>query len=117
MTHFTYMLIDAWQAKKLLSKHQLLAVILSAIAHDVDHPGNANQFEINAQSELSMMYKVQAVLESHHCATTFQVLRRGKNNFLAGKDVLWRGERGSSVRAKDPYTSFCCALIHPRSQI
>ena len=25
---------------------------------------------------------VQAVLESHHCATMFQILRRAKNNFL-----------------------------------
>jgi hypothetical protein len=81
------MLIDAWNAKRLLARHQLLAVILSAIAHDVDHPGNANQFEINAQSQLSVMYKVQAVLESHHCATTFQVLRRSKNNFLTGACV------------------------------
>jgi len=54
----------------------VLSVVLSAIAHDVDHPGNANQFEINSQSDLAMMYKVQAVLESHHCATTFQVPTR-----------------------------------------
>ena len=32
-------------------------MILSSVAHDVDHPGNANQFEINSQSDMSLMYK------------------------------------------------------------
>jgi len=68
---------------------QLMAVIVSAVTHDVDHPGNTNLYEINSESMLAMLYNDHAVLENHHCATAFQIMRRPANNIMKdlGKPV------------------------------
>jgi hypothetical protein len=46
-------------------------LIISAAAHDVDHPGNNNLLEIKTKSKLATLYNDQSVLESHHAATFF----------------------------------------------
>ena len=78
------MLINATNAVKYLSPQQLFGVVLSAVVHDVDHPGNTNMFEINSQSYLSLLYNDQSVLESHHCSTAFQLMRKPSSNILSG---------------------------------
>ena len=84
VTQFSYMLINATNAVKYLSPQQLFGVVLSAVVHDVDHPGNTNMFEINSQSYLSLLYNDQSVLESHHCSTAFQLMRKPSSNILSG---------------------------------
>ena len=51
-------------------------MFVAALCHDIDHPGHTNAFEINISSELAIMYSDDCVLEHHHAATTFRVLRR-----------------------------------------
>lgn len=41
----------------------LAAIFIAAAAHDVDHPGNNNLFEIKTKSKLAILYNDQAVLE------------------------------------------------------
>lgn len=82
VTHFTYMLLNATNAKENLKQHQLFAILLSAFVHDVDHPGNTNLFEINSNSHLAYLYNDQAVLENHHCATTFKIMRKDSMRIL-----------------------------------
>ena len=52
-------------------------MFVAALCHDIDHPGHTNAFEINISSELAIMYSDDCVLEHHHAATTFRVLRGG----------------------------------------
>ena len=52
-------------------------MFVAALCHDIDHPGHTNAFEINISSELAIMYSDDSVLEHHHAATTFRVLRGG----------------------------------------
>lgn len=52
-----------------------MALLLSAIVHDIDHPGHNNDYEIKLGSTLSILYNDQSVLENHHCALTFQLMR------------------------------------------
>lgn len=86
VTQFAYMLIHATNADKYLSPKQLFGVILSAVVHDVDHPGNTNMFEINSQSSLALLYNDQSVLENHHCSTAFQLMRKPTSNIFAQLD-------------------------------
>eukprot|EP00599_Poterioochromonas_sp_BG-1_P011610 CAMPEP_0173155560 /NCGR_PEP_ID=MMETSP1105-20130129/14176_1 /TAXON_ID=2985 /ORGANISM="Ochromonas sp., Strain BG-1" /LENGTH=1172 /DNA_ID=CAMNT_0014072005 /DNA_START=603 /DNA_END=4121 /DNA_ORIENTATION=- len=76
VTHFTFMLIRASEAPKYLKPHLVFAILLGAVVHDVDHPGNTNLFEINSQSDLAIRYNDQSVLENHHCSTAFRLMRK-----------------------------------------
>ena len=73
-----------------LTQIEMLCLLVSAIAHDVDHPGTDNDFEINTFSDLSLTYNDISVLENHHAATCFRVARSGKDcdvfDFLAKGD-------------------------------
>jgi hypothetical protein len=77
VTHFIFMLMRETGARSIL-KNDLLyfSMLLSAIVHDVDHPGNTNLFEIHSGSEWALLYNDTAVLEHHHCATAYQLMRK-----------------------------------------
>jgi len=60
----------------------VLGLLLAALCHDVDHPGNNNGFEIQADTELARIYAYDSVLERHHCATALRVLHNDKLNVL-----------------------------------
>lgn len=52
--------------------------LISAAAHDVDHPGRSSAFLSNSDNGLAVLYNDVSVLESHHAALTFK-LTLGKN--------------------------------------
>jgi len=61
----------ATDAMRKLNSIDMAALFISSAAHDVDHPGNNNIYEIKTKSKLATLYNDQAVLENHHCATLF----------------------------------------------
>jgi high affinity cGMP-specific 3',5'-cyclic phosphodiesterase 9 len=52
------------------------------IIHDIDHPGFNNAYQINAKTELALIYNDQSPLENHHCAVGFTVLRNPDCNIF-----------------------------------
>ncbi|KAA0151720.1 hypothetical protein FNF29_04405 [Cafeteria roenbergensis] len=69
-------------ASRLMSEVDRLALILGCAAHDVEHPGWNNAFEVATMSPLAIRYNDQSVLENHHAATMFRILD------VDGTDVL-----------------------------
>uniref|UniRef100_A0A8C1S7T2 Phosphodiesterase n=1 Tax=Cyprinus carpio TaxID=7962 RepID=A0A8C1S7T2_CYPCA len=54
---------------------EILAAMFASAIHDVDHPGVSNQFLVNTNSELALMYNDSSVLENHHLAVGFKLLQ------------------------------------------
>lgn len=47
--------------------------LVSAAAHDIDHPGRSSAFLCNSNSSLAVLYNDVCVLESHHAALMFRL--------------------------------------------
>jgi len=75
---------DAWSG---------LALVLSAIIHDMGHDGRSNTFHVNVQDQLALTYNDQSVLENFHVSQAFKLLLNDpETNPLEGfpKDMLAR---------------------------
>jgi 3',5'-cyclic-nucleotide phosphodiesterase len=61
---------------KLLRPFDALTLLITAIGHDVGHPGVNNAFLVTLNAPLAQLYNDRSVLESFHCAAYSQILRR-----------------------------------------
>lgn len=62
-------------AAMVLSPLDRLATLIASLCHDIDHPGVTNAFEMNALTDFAVLYNDVSVLENHHAARMFQLLR------------------------------------------
>lgn len=60
----------------LLMPFEALTLLITAIGHDVGHPGVNNGFLVTLNAPLAQLYNDRSVLESFHCAAFSQILRR-----------------------------------------
>lgn len=67
---------------KIISEVDLVAIYVAAAIHDYQHPGFTNNFLITTGDSRAILYNDKAVLENHHLAASFAVLRKPENNFL-----------------------------------
>jgi len=81
--HATFLLLDGPTASDLLPAEDVLALLLAALGHDADHPGNSNGFQVATESILALRYNDASVLESHHAAVTCGLLAGGSPPLLA----------------------------------
>lgn len=82
VTHMLAMFINATDARDIIAPHLLFALLLSAVTHDVGHPGKTNGFLINSGSDLALLYNDESILESFHTAKTFSILRKPSTNIF-----------------------------------
>lgn len=69
--HATSFFLEQQRYKAVFDQMDELSCLISAIIHDVDHPGRNNAFLINARNSLAMLYNDVAVLENHHVSLAF----------------------------------------------
>ncbi|XP_078496135.1 3',5'-cyclic-AMP phosphodiesterase 4A isoform X1 [Lissotriton helveticus] len=75
VTQSTHALLSTPALDAVFTDLEILAALFAASIHDVDHPGVSNQFLINTNSELALMYNDESVLENHHLAVGFKLLQ------------------------------------------
>ncbi|XP_017694523.1 PREDICTED: cAMP-specific 3',5'-cyclic phosphodiesterase 4C isoform X2 [Lepidothrix coronata] len=71
----THVLLSTPALEAVFTDLEIMAAIFAGAIHDVDHPGVSNQFLINTNSELALMYNDASVLENHHLAVGFKLLQ------------------------------------------
>ncbi|KAK4300621.1 hypothetical protein Pmani_027186 [Petrolisthes manimaculis] len=70
--HATAYFLDRERMRQLMDPLDVVACLIAAVVHDVDHPGKNSAFLCNTDNELALLYNDQSVLESHHAAITFK---------------------------------------------
>ena len=60
----------------------LLGIIVSAMGHDLGHPGLNNIFHINASTDLAITYNDTSCLENYHTSFLFKILRKNETNIF-----------------------------------
>uniref|UniRef100_A0A4W4HCF9 Phosphodiesterase n=1 Tax=Electrophorus electricus TaxID=8005 RepID=A0A4W4HCF9_ELEEL len=71
----THVLLSSPALEAVFTDLEIMAALFASAIHDVDHPGVSNQFLINTNSELALMYNDSSVLENHHLAVGFKLLQ------------------------------------------
>ncbi|CAK7264183.1 3',5'-cyclic-nucleotide phosphodiesterase [Sporothrix epigloea] len=83
----------------LIRPFEALTLLITAIGHDVGHPGVNNGFLVVLNTPLAQLYNDRSVLESFHCAAYSQILRRYWPT--AFNDCNMRSLMTSSILATD----------------
>lgn len=60
----------------------LFSMIFAGSIHDFEHPGFTNPYLINSGDALAIRYNDISVLESHHVAASYKLLKEKQYNFL-----------------------------------
>jgi cAMP-specific phosphodiesterase 4 len=89
-----HVLISSPALTGVFSDLEVFAAIFASAIHDVDHPGFTNQYLINSNSELAIMYNDESVLEQHHLAVAFKLLQESNCDFLSS----WSRKQRQSFR-------------------
>ncbi|KAJ3169768.1 High affinity cAMP-specific and IBMX-insensitive 3',5'-cyclic phosphodiesterase 9A [Irineochytrium annulatum] len=81
-----------------LTALEKLTLLVATIGHDLDHTGCNNAYQVNAYTELAIVYNDISPLENHHSAVLFTLLKDPELNVLAGlTDVQFREVRKNVI--------------------
>jgi len=72
--HAAWLIAGTPTAQTLLTPLDTLCLLLAALGHDLDHPGNSNGFEKALGSELALRHNDCSILERHHSSRLSQLL-------------------------------------------
>jgi len=81
--HAMHYIIVSTPLLALLSPREVLTMLLSAIVHDVDHPGVSNAFLAGTENLLIRLHGRESILEQHHSVTAVNLLRMPGCDFLS----------------------------------
>ncbi|KAJ3353658.1 High affinity cAMP-specific and IBMX-insensitive 3',5'-cyclic phosphodiesterase 9A [Entophlyctis luteolus] len=83
VTQMMYGILNVTGTITRLTPLEKLSLICATIGHDLDHPGLNNAYQINANTDLTIIYNDISPLENHHSAVLFTLFRDPKLNILA----------------------------------
>lgn len=72
-------------------------LLVSALIHDVGHPGTNNNFQINSGSKMAMIHNDRSVLENHHVSTAYGIMSDPHCNLLLNLTPDQRKEARSGM--------------------
>ncbi|KDD74347.1 3'5'-cyclic nucleotide phosphodiesterase, partial [Helicosporidium sp. ATCC 50920] len=77
------------------------ALLLAALAHDLEHPGVNNAFLVQAREALARTYNDASVLENRHAAALFDLLAQRPDADVLGRlpPKSWRATRAAVIAA------------------
>ncbi|CBZ35980.1 hypothetical protein, conserved [Leishmania donovani] len=81
--NYYIMMVAGLSEKCCLSKEEIFAGIIAGAVHDFDHPGLNNNFHSRTGAYLATLYNDRSILENHHLACTFELLRNPRYNIFA----------------------------------
>jgi hypothetical protein len=67
---------------------ETMSLYIAAVIHDYEHPGFNNPYQIATQSEISLKYNDQSVLEMFHIYRALQVLEQKEFDILEDFDGI-----------------------------
>ncbi|CAH8619398.1 unnamed protein product [Heterobilharzia americana] len=70
----THILLNAQSLESVFTDLEIFTVLFACAIHDVGHPGVTNQYLINTNDKLAILYNDSSVLENHHLAIAFSLL-------------------------------------------
>lgn len=77
LSQTAYFSITACEGREImkLDNIDLAAMIIGGAIHDHEHPGFNNVYLVEFGDELAIRYNDQSVLESHHVASSFKLMK------------------------------------------
>uniref|UniRef100_A0A6B2L3H0 PDEase domain-containing protein n=1 Tax=Arcella intermedia TaxID=1963864 RepID=A0A6B2L3H0_9EUKA len=82
VTQTMYHFLVECQAKNYLGPLEILALLVSTLCHDADHPGLNNSFQAKALTKIATLHK-KSTLENHHLLHGYYALSFPECNILA----------------------------------
>lgn len=82
-THGVYRLMQLFIADAFMSNLERFGLLISAVCHDIGHPGLNNSFLVETSHELALRYNDKSPLENMHCARLFEFVTMPKCNIFA----------------------------------
>lgn len=72
--HTVFRFVVETQSHMYLTPLETMSLLVSAVAHDVGHPGLSNGFLIKSKHPLAIQHNDQSPLENMHCATLYEIV-------------------------------------------
>jgi len=82
VTQMMFAILSESNTTQKLSAVERLTLVIACIGHDLDHPGYNNAYQINAGTELAIIYNDTSPLENHHAAVLFTILKLPEANLI-----------------------------------
>jgi len=82
VAHCIYRLLNLCVAEHYLSSEERFGLLVSAICHDIGHPGVNNIYLIETAHDIALRYNDKSPLENMHCAHFFELVNTAKCNIF-----------------------------------